>query len=143
MMEQVKKVKQDIADFKSASKVDQVIVLWTANTERFSSVLPGVNDSLDNLKTAIYKGHAEISPSTLYAYAAISSGCTYINGSPQNTFVPGLVEYAEQKGVFIAGEYGARMTSRQYFMNNSRWWFQVRSDKDQERASGLSSKRRH
>lgn len=29
---------------------------------------------------------------------------TYINGSPQNTFVPGCVELAEKKGVFIAGD---------------------------------------
>ena len=30
--------------------------------------------------------------------------CTYINGSPQNTFVPGVVELAEQKKVFLAGD---------------------------------------
>ena len=30
--------------------------------------------------------------------------CTYINGSPQNTFVPGLVELAEQKDVFLGGD---------------------------------------
>lgn len=30
--------------------------------------------------------------------------CTYINGSPQNTFVPGLIQLAEEKNVFIAGD---------------------------------------
>ena len=30
--------------------------------------------------------------------------CTYINGSPQNTFVPGVVELAEQKNVFLGGD---------------------------------------
>lgn len=30
--------------------------------------------------------------------------CIYINGSPQNTFVPGLIEFAESEGVFIAGD---------------------------------------
>ncbi|RWS16756.1 inositol-3-phosphate synthase 1-A-like protein, partial [Dinothrombium tinctorium] len=30
--------------------------------------------------------------------------CTYINGSPQNTFVPGLIELAEKEKVFIAGD---------------------------------------
>ena len=29
---------------------------------------------------------------------------TYINGSPQNTFVPGAVELAKKKKVFIAGD---------------------------------------
>lgn len=36
--------------------------------------------------------------------ASIKEGCTYINGSPQNTFVPGVVELAEQNGVYIAGD---------------------------------------
>ena len=30
--------------------------------------------------------------------------CTYINGSPQNTFVPGVVELARQKKVFLGGD---------------------------------------
>lgn len=103
-LEQVETIVQDILNFKQTSKVDQVIVLWTANTERYSTILEGVNDTVKNLKTAIERDHEEISPSTLYAYAAIKAGCTYINGSPQNTFVPGLVKYAESKEVFIAGK---------------------------------------
>ncbi len=31
-------------------------------------------------------------------------GCAFVNGSPQNTFVPGLVELAENRGVFLAGD---------------------------------------
>lgn len=46
----------------------------------------------------------EISPSTIFATASILEGCSYINGSPQNTFVPGVIELAEQKGVFIVGD---------------------------------------
>lgn len=30
--------------------------------------------------------------------------CTYINGSPQNTFVPGVLEMADHYGVYIAGD---------------------------------------
>ncbi len=29
-----------------------------------------------------------VSPSTIFAVASILEGCAYINGSPQNTFVP-------------------------------------------------------
>jgi len=36
--------------------------------------------------------------------ASILEGSTFINGSPQNTFVPGCVQLAEQKGVHIAGD---------------------------------------
>lgn len=50
------------------------------------------------------RGGAEISPSTLFAVASILEGCAYINGSPQNTFTPGAVELAMQRGVFIGGD---------------------------------------
>ena len=30
--------------------------------------------------------------------------CTYFNGSPQNTFVPGVVELAEREKVFLGGD---------------------------------------
>lgn len=36
--------------------------------------------------------------------ASILEGCAYINGSPQNTFVPGVIDLAVQKGVFIGGD---------------------------------------
>ncbi|XP_030629373.1 inositol-3-phosphate synthase 1-B-like [Chanos chanos] len=101
--EQVAQVRQDIRDFKEKSGVDKVIVLWTANTERFCDVVPGVNDTAENLLNAIETG-AEVSPSTLFAVASILEGCAYINGSPQNTFVPGAVELAVHHKVFIGGD---------------------------------------
>ncbi|KAJ8374403.1 hypothetical protein SKAU_G00049830 [Synaphobranchus kaupii] len=101
--EQLDQIRKDIQDFKEKSGVDKVIVLWTANTECFCDIIPGVNDTANNLLAAIQAG-AEVSPSTLFAVASILEGCAYINGSPQNTFVPGAVELAMQKGVFIAGD---------------------------------------
>jgi len=50
---------------------DQVIVLWTANTERFCEVTPGVHDTEANLMKAIVDGHAEVSPSQIFAIAAL------------------------------------------------------------------------
>ena len=97
-------VRADIAAFKAAHNLDNVIVLWSANTERFSSVLPGVNDTADALLASIAASHTEVSPSTVFAVASILEGCTYINGSPSNTFVPGVMELAAAKGVHIAGD---------------------------------------
>ncbi|KAI4881688.1 hypothetical protein NFI96_031339 [Prochilodus magdalenae] len=101
--EQVEQIRRDIRDFKEKSGVDKVIVLWTANTERFCDVVPGVNDNAKNLLNTIQTG-GEVSPSTLFAVASIQEGCAYINGSPQNTFVPGAVELAVQHRVFIGGD---------------------------------------
>ncbi|XP_019953797.2 inositol-3-phosphate synthase 1-A [Paralichthys olivaceus] len=103
LAEQVEQIRADIRDFRLSSGVDKVIVLWTANTERFCDIIPGVNDTAKNLLAAIKTG-AEVSPSTLFAVASILEGCAYINGSPQNTFVPGAIELAMQKGVFIGGD---------------------------------------
>ncbi|KAM5193549.1 inositol-3-phosphate synthase 1 [Mantella aurantiaca] len=101
--EQVQKIREDIQDFRRISGVDKVIVLWTANTERFCDVIPGVNDTADNLLQAIELG-LEVSPSTMFAVASILEGCAYINGSPQNTFVPGAIELAKRHSVFIGGD---------------------------------------
>jgi myo-inositol-1-phosphate synthase len=79
-------------------------VQWTANTERFADIIPGVNDTADNLLNAIKNGHEEVSPSTVFAVASILEGAPFINGSPQNTFVPGAIELAEREGAFIGGD---------------------------------------
>merc|ERR1719198_99601 len=100
----LEKIRKDIRDFKANNGLDKVVVLWTANTERFASVQSGVNDTADNLLAAIAANEPEIAPSTIFAVASILEGSTYINGSPQNTFVPGVIELAEQKDVMIGGD---------------------------------------
>ncbi|XP_072045037.1 inositol-3-phosphate synthase 1-A-like [Amphiura filiformis] len=102
--EMVQKIRDDIRDFKTSKKLDKVIVLWTANTERFSLEEVGLNSTAEELMHSIRKNAAEVSPSTLFAVACILEGCAYINGSPQNTFVPGVVELATQHNVPIAGD---------------------------------------
>lgn len=103
-MEHVEKIREDIRNFKTENRLDTVIVLWTANTERFCDVIDGVHDTEANLMEAIRKGHSEISQSTVFAVASILEGCSYINGSPQNTFVPGVIEMANRLGVYVAGD---------------------------------------
>lgn len=72
--EQLNKIRNDIVEFKTTKGLDQVIVLWTANTERFSEIITGVNDTADNLLKAINEDHSEISPSTMFAVAAALEG---------------------------------------------------------------------
>jgi hypothetical protein len=76
-------------DFKSKTKVDKVVVLWTANTERYSDVIVGLNDTKETLLASLERNESEISPSTLYGLACVQENVPFINGSPQNTFVPG------------------------------------------------------
>ncbi|KAF9496374.1 Myo-inositol-1-phosphate synthase [Pleurotus eryngii] len=97
-------IRADIRKFKQDNELDRVVVFWTANTERYSDIIPGVNDTADNLLASIKSSHAEVSPSTLFAVAAILEGEPFINGAPQNTFVPGVIELAERKQSFIGGD---------------------------------------
>lgn len=101
---QVEQIRADIRDFKASQKLDKVIVLWTANTERFTDVQDEIHGTSEKLLAAIKNNESELAPSTLYAVASVLEGVTYINGSPQNTFVPGLLQLAEEKGVFVAGD---------------------------------------
>jgi len=80
------------------------VVMWSASTERFSEVLNGVNDSWAALESSIARDEFEISASTLFAVASILEGVPFINGSPQNTFVPGALELAILRGVPIGGD---------------------------------------
>ena len=97
-------LRADIRAFKAQHGLDRVVVFWTANTERYSDIIPGVNDTADNLLAAIKASHAEVSPSTLFAVAAILEGEPFVNGAPQNTFVPGVIELAERLQSFIGGD---------------------------------------
>lgn len=92
------------SSFKESNALDSVIVLWTANTERYAQTIAGINDTADALLNAIRDGHEEVSPSTIFAVASILEGAPFVNGSPQNTFVPGCIELAEQKKAFIGGD---------------------------------------
>ncbi|KAJ7158883.1 hypothetical protein C8R46DRAFT_1110657 [Mycena filopes] len=97
-------IRADIRKFKKDNELDRAVIFWTANTERYSDLIPGVNDTADHLLAAIKASHSEVSPSTLFAVAAILENEPFINGAPQNTFVPGVIELAERHQSFIGGD---------------------------------------
>ena len=100
----VEHLRNDIRSFKQQNGLDKVIVVWTANTERYADIIPGVNDTADNLLASIKSSHSEVSPSTIFAVSCILEGVPFVNGAPQNTFVPGAVQLAERHKAFIAGD---------------------------------------
>jgi len=97
-------IRTNIRDFKIANGLDKVIIIWSATTERFCTLTAGVHDSAENLLKAIKADHSEVSPSTVFAVAAVLEGSSYVNGSPQNTNVPGVIELATAKGVYVGGD---------------------------------------
>lgn len=93
----INKIRKDIQEMKK--KTDKVVVLWTANTEMY--MLPEIA-SVDDLKQKVSR-NAKIPASVAFAIACIEENVLYLNGSPQNTFHPGVIAYAKEKGSFIAG----------------------------------------
>jgi myo-inositol-1-phosphate synthase len=93
----IQKIRKDIQEMKK--RVDKVVVLWTANTEMY--MLPEI-ENIDELKSKVSR-NASMASSVLFCMAAIEEQVLYLNGSPQNTFHPGIIEYAKQKGGLLAG----------------------------------------
>ncbi len=75
---QLDHLRADIREFKARTGVDKVIVVWSANTERFSAVEVGLNDTAENLLASIKADASEVASSQLFAIASILEGCTYV-----------------------------------------------------------------
>lgn len=72
--EQLEQLREDIRDFKVSKNLEKIIVMWVGNTERFSDIVPGLNDTWEHLEKAMKASAHEVSPSTVYAAAAILEG---------------------------------------------------------------------
>lgn len=102
--EQLERIRSDIREFKRTKGVDKVVVLWTATTERWSMGIGNTADTAEGLMKVIDENNDEVSPSTIFAVASILEDCVFINGSPQNTLVKGVMDLALKHNVFIAGD---------------------------------------
>jgi len=103
-LELVEALKADIEAFKTTQQVSRCIMVWCASTEAYLSP-SAVHASLESFEEGLRKNSPDISPSMLYAYAALTSGIPFINGAPNLTIdIPAMVELANRHGVAIAGK---------------------------------------
>lgn len=102
--EKMMMIREDIKDFKKKNNLERLVMIWCASTEIFIPV-NGVHHEQKKFENAIMNSHPDISPSMLYAYAAIQEGVPFINGAPNlSCDVPALIELAKEKNVPIAGK---------------------------------------
>lgn len=103
-MEKAEMLMQDISDFQKNSGVARTIMLWCGSTEVFHTAA-AVHQSLASFEKGLAANDVEISPSQIYAYAALKSGVPYANGAPNlTTDVPALLELARDRELPIAGK---------------------------------------
>jgi len=97
-------VKEDIREFKAKNKLSRLVVIWIGSTEIFIRV-GDVHKSIATFEKGLKTNHKDISPSMIYAYAALSEGVPFINGAPNLTVdVPAIMELADKNNLPIAGK---------------------------------------
>ena len=96
----------DITEFRDRTGVDRVVVVDVSSTEP-------PHDAGDDaatwaaLEAAWDAGRAPLTPSSLYACAALLAGCSYVGFTPSPGIeVPALRELAERQGLPYAGRDG-------------------------------------
>jgi myo-inositol-1-phosphate synthase len=103
-------LERDIQTFKEREGVSRVILLDLSSTAK--GLLPSpAHATLAQLEEALDRPSSEVSgqlsEGTLYAYAALKSGCPCANFTPSTTFdIPALIELAQREGLPLCGKDG-------------------------------------
>jgi myo-inositol-1-phosphate synthase len=100
----VEMLRDDIRNRMSECGADRAVMVWCGSTEIY--LRPAAcHRSIEAFRSGLRENDPGISPSQLYAYAAIMEGIPYANGAPNlSADVPALEMLAEEKGVPIAGK---------------------------------------
>ncbi|MCF7858934.1 MAG: inositol-3-phosphate synthase [Candidatus Cloacimonetes bacterium] len=94
----------DIKNFKKANDLTNVVMVWCASTEVYIE-LQEVHQTVEAFEKAMKENHKAISPSMLYAYAAMKLGIPFANGAPNLTVdIPAIWALAKEHQVPIAGK---------------------------------------
>ncbi|HXT95999.1 MAG TPA: inositol-3-phosphate synthase [Polyangia bacterium] len=97
-------VMDDIKEFKKKNNCDRLVMVWCGSTEVYRSAAP-CHATLASFEKGLAESDPEISPSQVYAYAALKLGIPYANGAPNLTVdTPALMELAKQNNVPVGGK---------------------------------------
>jgi myo-inositol-1-phosphate synthase len=95
-------IRNDIAEFKT--KTDRQVMIWTGSTEIFLKPT-AVHQSLAAFEKGLVEDDPNISPSMLYAWAALKEGVPFANGAPNLTVdIPALNELSRKMNAPICGK---------------------------------------
>lgn len=97
-------LREDIRSFKKESGVSRTVMVWCASTEIFLQPGP-VHQDIAAFEKGLKEKDPNISPSMVYAYAAIKERVPFANGAPNlSADTPALVDLAREMSVPIAGK---------------------------------------
>lgn len=94
----------DIRSFKEKNNCERLVMVWCASTEKYIEEAD-VHQTVEAFEQGLKNNDARISPSMIYAYAAIRMGVPFANGAPNLTCdIPALLELAKECQVAVAGK---------------------------------------
>jgi myo-inositol-1-phosphate synthase len=94
----------DIAAFKAENDCDRLVMVWCGSTEAYQEP-SAVHASVAAFEQGLRDDDENISPSQIYAYAALQSDVPFANGAPNlSVDLDCMIELAKSRGVPIAGK---------------------------------------
>jgi myo-inositol-1-phosphate synthase len=104
LREAAEQVREDIRAFKEAHALTRAVMVNCASTEAYLQPQEA-HFTLENFEEALDRSDPAISPSMIYAYAALMEDVPYANGAPSLAVdVPALTELANERGIPVAGK---------------------------------------
>lgn len=102
--ELAEQLQEDIAHAFRTHGLARGVMLWCGSTESYLRP-SAVHTSLAAFEAGLDHNSPDISPSMIYAYAALRSGLPFANGAPNLTVdIPAMVELAVSKNVPLCGK---------------------------------------
>lgn len=99
-----KAVAADIEQFSKTNGCNRVVLVWCGSTEKYIEQ-SAVHESIKAFEAGLKNNDPAISPSMIYAYAAIRMGIPFANGAPNLTCdIPALIQLAKETDTPIGGK---------------------------------------
>ncbi|MCH7789096.1 MAG: inositol-3-phosphate synthase [Acidobacteria bacterium] len=102
--EQAEALISDIETFRTENECDRLVMIWCGSTEAYQEP-SDTHATVAAFEAGLKANDENISPSQIYAYAALVSGVPFANGAPNlSVDLPCMQQLANEQGVPIAGK---------------------------------------
>jgi len=102
-MEAAEMLMEDMRSFIKKNNCNRAVIVWCASTEAYNPI-KDVHTTIHLFEEGLRNNNPDISPSQIYAYAAIKERVPYVNGSPNvSVEIPALQDLAMELSVAIGG----------------------------------------